>query len=90
MPGDINRYQIDFIIVKQRFKNQVKDSRSYPGCDVGSDHVLVMMTSDLKLKRIKKRNRCTWDLVKLKNKNTLELYQHAAQRTAMRFKKAGE
>ena len=80
MPVDINRYQIDFILVKQRFKNQVKDSRSYPGCDVGCDHVLVMMTSELKFKRIKKRNRCKWDLVKLKNKNTLELYQQATDK----------
>ncbi|KAL4125923.1 hypothetical protein QTP88_010160 [Uroleucon formosanum] len=31
MPGDVGRYQIDFIMVKNRFKNQVKDSRSYPG-----------------------------------------------------------
>jgi len=24
MPGDINRYQIDYIMVKNRFKNQLK------------------------------------------------------------------
>jgi len=29
MPGDVGKYQIDFIMVKNRFKNQVKDSRSY-------------------------------------------------------------
>lgn len=39
MPGDINRFHIDFIIVKQRFKTPVKDNRTYPGCDLGSDHV---------------------------------------------------
>lgn len=43
IPGDINRYQIDYIIIKNRFKNQTKDSRNYPGADVNSDHNLVMM-----------------------------------------------
>jgi hypothetical protein len=28
MPRDIGRYQIDYIIVKKRFRNQVKDCRS--------------------------------------------------------------
>lgn len=42
MPGDMNRYQIDYIMVKNRFKNQVKESRSYPEADIDSDHNLVM------------------------------------------------
>ncbi|XP_025423375.1 craniofacial development protein 2-like isoform X1 [Sipha flava] len=37
MPGDISRYQIDYIMVKNRFKNQVKESISYPGADIDSD-----------------------------------------------------
>ena len=48
MPGDIGRYQIDYIMVRQRFKNQVKDCRSYPGPDIDSDHTLVMMKYKLK------------------------------------------
>lgn len=38
----MNRYQIDYIMVKNRFKNQVKESRSYPEADIDSDHNLVM------------------------------------------------
>ena len=45
-PGDTARYQIDYIIVSQRYKNSVKTSAaSYPGADCNSDHKLVMMTA---------------------------------------------
>jgi len=46
MPGDINIYQINYIMVKKRFRNQVKDCRSYPGADIDSDHNLLMMKSN--------------------------------------------
>jgi len=55
MPGDIGRYQIDYIMVKKRFRNQVKDCRSYPGADIDSDHNLLMMKSNLKFKKIVSR-----------------------------------
>ena len=52
-PGDINRYQLDYILTKKRFRNGVKDSKSYPGADADSDHNLVIMKMNVKLKRIK-------------------------------------
>lgn len=63
MPGDVSTYQIDFITVKQSLKTQVQDirTRTYPGCDIGSDHVLVMMKSELKFKKIEKGNRLKWN-----------------------------
>ncbi|XP_047502947.1 craniofacial development protein 2-like [Penaeus chinensis] len=33
-PGDIRRLQLDYIIVRQRYKTSVKNSCSYPGADV--------------------------------------------------------
>ena len=39
-------------MVENRFTNQVKESRSYPGADIDSDHNLVMMKCELKFKRI--------------------------------------
>uniref|UniRef100_A0A8D8YQU9 Craniofacial development protein 2 n=1 Tax=Cacopsylla melanoneura TaxID=428564 RepID=A0A8D8YQU9_9HEMI len=77
MPGDIARYQIDFIMVKQRFRNQVKDSRSYPAADVGSDHNLVMMKCNLKFKKLekKKSNLKKWNVTSLKNQQIQERYK---------------
>lgn len=69
MPGDINRYQIDYIMVKNRFKNQVKKSRSYPGADIDSDHNLVMMKCELKFKSItdKKKEIVQWKIKNLRD-----------------------
>ena len=49
-PGDVVRNQIDYILVKSRFKNCVRKCRTYPGADIGSDHNPVMATVNIKLK----------------------------------------
>ena len=65
-PGDTGRYQIDYIMVKQRYRNSVKSSWSYPGADVDSDHNLVSMRVQVRLKKIKKEKRQRkWDVDKL-------------------------
>jgi len=76
MPGDINRYQIDYIMVKNRFKNQVKESRSYPGADIDSDHNLVMMKCELKFKRItgKKKEITQWKIKNLRDREISKKY----------------
>jgi hypothetical protein len=66
-PGDTGRHQIDYILVKQRYRNSVKTSCSYPGADADSDHNLVAIRVKLKLKKIcrgKKQRR--WDIERLK------------------------
>ncbi|XP_025425707.1 craniofacial development protein 2-like [Sipha flava] len=76
MPGDVGRYQIDFIMVKNRFKNQVKDSQSYPGADIDSDHNLVMMKCNLNFKKIKRRgNTNRWQTSKLKEEKVNEKFK---------------
>ena len=40
---DLARFQIDYIMVKHRYRNAVKKSYSYPGADCDSDHNLVLM-----------------------------------------------
>ncbi|KAF2889042.1 hypothetical protein ILUMI_17131 [Ignelater luminosus] len=52
MPANRGRHQIDYILTKQRFKNQIKDCKSYPEADIDNDHNLVMMESNLKFKRL--------------------------------------
>lgn len=66
-PGDTARYQIDYIMTKQRFRNQVKQCKTYPGADINSDHNLVIMETQLKYKILKK-GRCIkkWNLEMLK------------------------
>ena len=53
-PGDIHRNQIDYIMINQRFRNSVKQVKTYPGTDINSDHNPVVMKIDIKLKIMKK------------------------------------
>ena len=57
MPNDIGRYQLDYVLVKHRYKNGVKNARAYPGLDVYSDHNPVVVHMKVKFKTIKKRKK---------------------------------
>jgi len=54
MPEDINKYQLDYILAMNRYKNQIKSSKFYPGADTECDYNLVMIKSELKFKRLEK------------------------------------
>jgi exonuclease III len=56
-PGDVHRNQIDYLLIKSRFKNSIINCRTYPGADIKSDHSPVVMKMKLKLK-IPKRPSC--------------------------------
>jgi hypothetical protein len=53
-PGDRNRYQIDYILVKQCFWNSIRDVKTFPGADIDSDHNLLLVEVQTRLKAIKK------------------------------------
>lgn len=76
MPGDINRYQLDYIMVKNRYKNQIKSSKSYPGVDIDSDHNRVMMKSVLKFKKLERPENKgpDWNLCQLKQPEIRKLF----------------
>jgi len=48
------RNQIDYILVRKRWKSSVKDIKTYPGMDCGSDHNALVAEICLKLKKSKK------------------------------------
>ena len=67
-PGDIARYQIDFILANQRFKNSIKVAKTYPGADANSDHNLLVIDVRTRLKHVKRRMLIRkWNVIKLKN-----------------------
>ena len=70
-PGDTARYQLDYILVQSRYRNSVKNSRSMPGADADTDHNLVVMNIQAKLKfmKRKKKNRKRWNKKNLKEKS---------------------
>lgn len=55
-PGDLTRNQVDFIIIiNERYRNVVTSVKTYPGADIGSDHIPVIAQLRIKLKKINKR-----------------------------------
>ncbi|VVC38380.1 Endonuclease/exonuclease/phosphatase [Cinara cedri] len=82
MPEEGNRYQLDYILVKKRYRNQVKQSKSYPGADINSDHNLVIMETRLSLKK-STRNQETkkkWYVEKLKQEGTRKQFFEVVNR----------
>ena len=56
-PGDGYRNQIDYLMINERYKNSIKNAYTYPGADINSDHILLVMKMKLKLKIPHKNNR---------------------------------
>ena len=68
-PGDIRRHHLDYILVRQRFRNSLKNACCYPAADTDSDHSLEVMKQSIKLKKLKRRmKKLQFDLQKLESK----------------------
>ena len=50
-PGDITRNQIDYILIRKRFRNSIINCKTYPGADIGSDHNPLVCKLSVRLKR---------------------------------------
>jgi len=66
-PGDWSQHQLDYILVKHRFRNSVNDVQTLPGADTESDHNLLIAKVRTRLKKIIRfqKSRPRWDLEKL-------------------------
>lgn len=74
-PGYKKRYQIDYILVKKKYKNQIRSSYSYPGNQIDSDHILIKTKCNIRFKKrilVRKKN---WCLEKLRNEKKAEVFQ---------------
>ena len=79
-PGDIHRSQIDYILISQRFRNCVKQTKTYPGADIGSDHNPVVMKHLVKLKQVKSSKRDPQlDMSMLRNEDLKNRYNLSIQ-----------
>ena len=78
-PDGTYHNQIDYILVKKRFRLGIKTARirTFPGADVGSDHDMVMMTFQTPLKNSRKptQPRIRYDLEKLNDPTVMSAFQ---------------
>jgi hypothetical protein len=58
---------LDYVPVKQRFRNSVKDVQTLPGADIDSDHNSLVATICTRLKKIIRfhKRKPRWDFEKL-------------------------
>ena len=49
--GDVSINQIDYIMLNEKFRNCIKQAKTYPGADMNSDHNPVVVKINMKLKR---------------------------------------
>lgn len=69
-------------MTKQRFKNQIKQCKTYPGADIDSDHNLVIMETQLKYKKIKKNGITKkWNLERFKKDEKRIEYEEKCKET---------
>lgn len=74
-PGDTRRFQIDYILVKRKYRNQVTSSHSYPGCKIETDHNLVKAKCNIRFKKRNTGKKNKWSLEKLKEDEGKKLFQ---------------
>ena len=80
-PGDQYRNQIDYILVKKRYRNQVKKAIAYPGADADTDHSLVKATCRLHWKRMQKAKRKpAWNIEALRQNNVKARFQQEVKK----------
>ena len=56
IPGDGAMHQIDYITINNRFRNSILHVKCYHGADGGSDHVAIVATLRLKLRKLQINN----------------------------------
>lgn len=54
-PDNIRKAQINYILVRERYKNQVKGSKNYPEADININHNLILMHYELQFKKLQKK-----------------------------------
>ena len=75
-PDGTHHNKIDYILVKKRFRSGIK-TRTFPGADIGSDHDMVMMTFQTRLRNSRKptQSRISFDLEKLNDPTVMSAFQ---------------
>ena len=78
-PDGTHHNQIDYILVKKRFRSGIKTARTrtFPGADAGSDRDMVMMTFQTRLKNSSQpaQLRIRYDLEKLTDPTVMSAFQ---------------
>ena len=75
-PDHKTKNMIDMILIKERWRSAIENTRSFQSVDIGSDHSLVMAKMRVKLEVEKKGpRRKKWNITKLNDSNIAKSFQ---------------
>ena len=73
-PNGNTKNQIDYIMVRKRWRSSISNIKTYPGADCGSDHELLVAKMRVKLKALKHQQTVTrFDLTNITEKFKVEV-----------------
>uniref|UniRef100_A0A0L8I0S1 Endonuclease/exonuclease/phosphatase domain-containing protein n=1 Tax=Octopus bimaculoides TaxID=37653 RepID=A0A0L8I0S1_OCTBM len=73
-PGDRFRNQIDYIMIQGRWRSALKNVRTRPGADCGTDHQLLCATIKIQMRSRRKQTRITrYDVTKISEAFSVEM-----------------
>ena len=73
-PDGKTKNQIDYILVKKRWRSSLFNAKVYPGADCGSDHELLVASIEMKMRKVKKPAApIRFDLTKIPNEFGIEV-----------------
>jgi len=73
-PDGKHRNQIDYILINKRWYSTIRDVKTKPGADCGTDHELLVTTVQTKLKKLKKGERLiTFDCKEITQEYRVEI-----------------
>ena len=81
-PGDTTRNQIDYITINQRFRNSILQVKGYLGTDCASDHVPVIATMRVKLRKMKITKtvkKLHFDLLRIDDEYTTQFQRYISE-----------
>ena len=73
-PNGEHRNQIDFILMKQKWRTSLKNAKMLPASDCGTDHKMLSITLKLKMVKMKREpNPVCYDMNNISNEFTVEV-----------------
>ena len=67
-PNGEHRPQIDFILIKHKWRTSVKNAKTLPGADCGTDHEMLSIKLKIKMVKMKREpNPVCYDMKNISN-----------------------
>ncbi len=93
-PNGVSRNMIDFVMIRNKWRNSVHQCRSFPSADICSDHELVLCNIGIRFSVQHQHHRKAlvgrWDIRQLKDQQTEYMYSSKVKEAVKKFAKGSQ